>query len=66
MDISQITYEHLAIPVYNIICIIKEILAGIVNFAHIGITASWLILYVSVSLLFTLKLFKKENILFRF
>ena len=22
MDISQITYEHLAIPVYNIICII--------------------------------------------
>lgn len=66
MDISQITYTHLSIPVYNIICIIKEILAGIVNFAHIGITASWLILYVSVSLLFTLKLFKKENILFRF
>ncbi len=65
LEVSKISIPELCIPVFNVICIIKEILAGIFNISHVLIVLLWLAVYISVILYIIIKLFKKENVLFR-
>lgn len=65
LDASKIGIIDLCIPVFNVICIIKEIFAGVINVAHIAIVLAWLIAYISVAFIITSKLFKRESIVFR-
>ncbi len=65
LDISRIGTLDLCIPIFNVICIIKELFAGIVNFGHLAIVFGWLIVYISIAFSITLKLFKRESIVFR-
>ncbi len=65
LDVSHIGLLELCIPVLNMICIVKEILSGAVNIIHLGIVILWLLLYVCISLLITLRMFKKESVVFR-
>jgi sodium transport system permease protein len=65
LDVRGISLLHLCIPVYNILCIIKETLENLVNFTHIAIVLGWLIVYVSLTFFATSRLFKKESVVFR-
>lgn len=65
LEASKVSIVDLCIPVYNVICIIKEILAGVFNPLHLLIVFSWITLYTALILFVIIRLFKKENILFR-
>ena len=65
MDVRNISFMHLSVPVLNIVCIIKEIFAGVINFIHLGIVLSWLLVYVGIAFLVMQRMFKKEEVLFR-
>ncbi len=65
LEAAYIKISDLCIPVYNIICIIKELLAGIINISHLAIVLVWLVIYISVALYVALKLFKKESVIFK-
>lgn len=65
LDISRIGLVDLCIPVYNVICIIKEILSGAANAIHVGIVLLWLVAYISILLGITVRIFKKEDVVFR-
>ncbi|MGN1043590.1 MAG: ABC transporter permease [Acutalibacteraceae bacterium] len=65
LDINHINFYQLCIPVYNIICIIKEILASSVNIMHFGIVTMWFIGYSLLAYCATIRLFKREDVIFR-
>lgn len=65
LDISKINMVQLSIPVYNIICVIKEIMASSLNIMHLGIVTAWFIVYISIAYFVTIKLFKREEVVFR-
>jgi len=55
----------MAIPVINIVCSLKMILAGIVNYGAIALALVCSAVFMAAILAFTLHLFKKERIMFR-
>lgn len=65
LDVSLIDIRYLCIPIINIVCIIKEVFAGAVNYLHFGIVILWLIVYISIACSIATKMFKKENVVFR-
>lgn len=65
LEAGKVSFFDLCIPVYNVICIIKEILAGVLNIFHLITVLLWLGVYISISLFLIIKLFKKESALFR-
>lgn len=65
LDAATIGIAHLCVPILNVVCIIKEIFAGAINPLHVTIVLAWLLIYVFAAFGITLRLFKKENIVFR-
>lgn len=65
LDINSIGTPEMCIPIFNMVCIIKEVLAGVFNIAHLLVVLFWLLLYISVSVWLTLRMFKKESVVFR-
>ena len=65
MDLNSINMQYLCIPIVNVVCIIKEILAGVMNIAHLGIVALWLFVYTLIAFSFANYMFKKESVIFR-
>ena len=65
LDVNQINLPQLCIPVYNIICVIKEIMASSLNIVHLGVVTSWFAVYISLAYFVTIRLFKREDVIFR-
>lgn len=65
LDVNQINLTQLCIPVYNIICVIKEIMASSLNIMHLGIVTAWFAVYISLAYFVTIRLFKREDVIFR-
>ena len=65
LDVNQINLPQLCIPVYNIICVIKEIMASSLNIMHLGIVTAWFAVYISLAYFVTIRLFKREDVIFR-
>ena len=65
MDAKNIAMIYFNIPIINVSCILKELIAGIYNITHIGITISWIVIYISICLTFARYMFNKENVIFR-
>ncbi len=65
LDINSIGIPEMCIPIFNMVCIIKEVLAGVFNTTHLITVLFWLLIYISVSVWLTLKMFKKESVVFR-
>ena len=65
LDINQINLPQLCIPVYNIICVIKEIMASSLNIMHLGVVTAWFAVYISLAYFVTIRLFKREDVIFR-
>ncbi len=65
LDVKSISNFYFHIPLANIICILKELIAGVYNMQHITITLVWTIVYVVASLLIARYMFMKEEVIFR-
>lgn len=65
LDVNQINLPQLCIPVYNIICVIKEIMVSSLNIVHLGVVTAWFAVYISLAYFVTIRLFKREDVIFR-
>lgn len=65
LDVNQINLTQLCIPVYNIICVIKEIMTSSLNIVHLGVVTAWFAVYISLAYFVTIRLFKREDVIFR-
>jgi sodium transport system permease protein len=65
MDVKNISIAVLNIPLVNIVIIIKELISGIYNPLHIGISFGWALIYIAASVLFARYMFSKEKVIFR-
>lgn len=65
LDAKNIPLMYFNIPIANVVCVLKELIAGIYNYSHIGITAGWILVYVVACILFARFMFSKEEVIFR-
>lgn len=65
IDAKNISFIYFNIPLINVAATIKELISGIYNYVHIGMTIGWALVYVTLALLFTRLMFHKETIVFR-
>jgi sodium transport system permease protein len=65
MDVKNISIPVLNIPLANIVIVIKELISGIYNPVHIGITFAWALVYIAASVLFARYMFSREEVIFR-
>ena len=65
LDVKNIPAGFFHIPIVNISTIIKEVVLGIVDPVHIGITFLWSLFYIFMAFLFSKKMFLSEDVIFR-
>lgn len=65
MDIKNISIAIFNIPLVNIVLVIKELISGIYNSLHIGVTFVWALIYIGASVLFARYMFSREEVIFR-
>ncbi len=56
-------FYHL--PIFNVVLVLKELIAGIINFVHIFIVIGWLVLYIIISLILSIMAINSEKFIFR-
>lgn len=65
VDGKAVPEYYFHIPILNTIGVIKEVIVSVYNYKHILITVVWSIIYIIVFLLLTVKMFEKEQVIFR-
>lgn len=65
LDAKNIGIMYFNIPIVNVVCIIKEVISGIYNYSHIGITTIWIVVYAVVCVLVARFMFSREEVIFR-
>ena len=65
MDARNISTVYFHIPLVNVCLVVKELICGIGNYTHVGITIFWSVAYATVAVLITRHLFTKESVIFR-
>jgi len=65
IDIKNLSYILLNIPIINSIAILNEILLGILNMEHLIIVGAWLIIYIGVLAFIAVRVVFKETVLLR-
>ncbi|MBC8059675.1 MAG: ABC transporter permease [Clostridiaceae bacterium] len=65
MDAKSIPFLYFNIPMINVSSVVKELISGIYNYGHIGITISWSIVYTIAAIILARYMFNKESVIFR-
>lgn len=65
MDAKNIDFIYLNIPIANGACVMKEVLSGIYNPLHIGVTFAWTGVYIVLAIVAARVMFNKESVVFR-
>ncbi|MCL2323340.1 MAG: ABC transporter permease [Oscillospiraceae bacterium] len=65
LDAKSLSTSLFFVPIVNISCIIKELVNGLVNMQHIGITLGFCVVYVLAAILWARHMFNDEKVLFR-
>lgn len=65
LDGKSIPTAYFHIPVINTIAIIKQALVSVINPMNILIVAGWTAVYIFVAIFITVRMFKKESVVFR-
>jgi sodium transport system permease protein len=65
IDSKAIPSMFFNIPLLNSVSLIKEVTVGIFNVQHIVIVLAWSLVYIALSMVFALSMFKKESVVFR-
>jgi sodium transport system permease protein len=56
-------FYHL--PIFNVVLLLKQLTAGIINLANIFIVVGWLIIYIFISVVISIKAINSEKFIFR-
>lgn len=65
MEAKNVSTAIFNIPLVNVVMIIKELITGIYNPLHIGLTFGWLIIYILISVFVARYMFSREEVIFR-
>ena len=65
VDGKSVPEYYFHIPILNTIGIIKEVIVSVYNYKHILITTGWSLVYILLFLFITVKMFEKEQVIFR-
>jgi len=65
LDSRGIATIYFHIPIVNTIAIIKESLVNVFNPGHLLIVTVWTLVYVSLAMIVTVRMFNKESVIFR-
>lgn len=65
MDVNEISFMMVNIPILNVVSVIKEIVVNQLNYTHLYITIGWSIAYIIISVIIAKTLYNKEEIVFR-
>lgn len=65
MDAKDIPFLYFNIPMVNVSSVVKELISGIYNYGHIGITITWSIVYTVAAIFLARHMFNKESVIFR-
>lgn len=65
LDISNLNFFELCIPIFNFICIILQILSKNINLFNVLVVAVWLVVYSFITFKFIFRIFEKESIMFK-
>lgn len=65
MEAKNVSIAIFNIPLVNVVMVIKELINGIYNPLHMGLTLGWLIIYIGASILFARYMFSREDVIFR-
>lgn len=65
LDAKNIETFYFHIPLANVVCLLKEFIAGIYNYTHISITFGWIVVYILASVFFARYMFSREEVIFR-
>lgn len=65
LDAKNIDLFYFNIPLANAVCLLKEFIAGIYNYTHIGITFGWIAVYILGAVIFARYMFSRESVIFR-
>lgn len=64
-DGRAIPEHYFHIPVMNTIGVIKEVIVSVFNYKHIITTSLWNLVYIVIFLFITVKMFEREEVVFR-
>lgn len=65
MEAKNVSTAIFNVPLVNMVMVIKELINGIYNPLHIGLTFGWLIIYILVSVFVARYMFSREEVIFR-
>lgn len=65
MDPKNISLVYFNIPLINLVCVIKELISGIVNPLHMLLAFGWGVVYIFIAIAFARRMFNKEAVIFR-
>lgn len=65
LDGMSVPYKMFHIPIVNIIALFKEGIYGIYNPIHIATVFAWLVVYLVISAVITVRMFNNEKVIFR-
>ncbi|HHX20714.1 MAG TPA: ABC transporter permease subunit, partial [Clostridiales bacterium] len=60
-----VTRNQLHVPFYNVVCVIKELIVGMIQLEHLLLVLFWLLVYIGVFLCMTIRAFYDEKVLFK-
>ncbi|MBU3143312.1 ABC transporter permease [Clostridium sp. CF012] len=60
---DKFIFYHL--PIFNVVLILKQLTAGIINFVNVFIVVGWLVIYIIISVLLSIKAINSEKFIFR-
>lgn len=63
-DVSVAAWVY-AVPIFNVMLVLRELLEGMANWAHLGITLASLAVCAGIAMLASFKVFLNERVLFR-
>lgn len=62
VEVTAFEDYYFSVPLLNVVCILKEIFSGIIDWSHIAITFCWLVIYLIIALVLGIKIIKDERI----
>ncbi len=63
--VEDLSLWYFAIPIFNVLAVFQEVLLGTINLTHLGVVVGTSGLYAVASCIISLRVFEREDILFR-
>lgn len=65
IEAKNMPIYYFNIPLFNVTCVIKEVVNGVYNYVHIGLTMGWSIVYIAAAIIIAKIMFNREEVIFR-